>query len=60
MFDAKHAPWVTIPAEDVRIQLPMDIYDGNIKLLFRDPVVVDKVMEQLVELKNYLEVNHIV
>jgi len=48
------APWITIPAEDVRVQLPMSIFDGNIKIMFRNTEVIDKTIEQLENLKELM------
>ena len=44
-------PWITVPAEDIRIQLPMNMSDTEIKIMFRDAEVVDKTIEQLKKLK---------
>lgn len=47
-------PWITIPAEDVRVQMPVSDYDGNVRIMFRDAAAVEKTIEQLVNLKDLL------
>lgn len=44
-------PWITIPAEDVRVKLPMGIHDGEIQILFKNEEVIDNTIEQLQNLK---------
>jgi hypothetical protein len=48
------APWITIPADDVRVQLPMSIFDGDIKIMFRNAEVIDKTIEQMENLKELM------
>lgn len=48
------APWITVPAEDVRLQLPMSIFDGDIKIMFRNVEAIDKTIEQLENLKQLM------
>lgn len=50
MFD----PWITVPVEDVRVHLPMRLSDDSIKILFRDITAIDKTIEQLEKLKQYM------
>lgn len=47
-------PWITIPAEDVRVQMPVDVHGGNVKIMFRDGAAVEKTIEQLENLKDLL------
>ncbi len=48
-------PWVTIPADDIRIQLPLSICDGDIKLMFRNVEVIDKTIAQLQNVRELLQ-----
>lgn len=47
-------PWVNIPADDVRLQLPLSIHDADIKIMFRNTEVIDKTIEQLQNLKEIM------
>lgn len=47
-------PWITVPVEDVRVRLPMRLSDDSIKILFRDITAIDKTIEQLEKLKQYM------
>lgn len=47
-------PWITIPAEDIRVQMPMSAHDGNVRIMFRDAAAVEKTIEQLENLKELL------
>lgn len=53
-MDEMFKPWITIPAEDVRVQLPMGLHDGDVKIMFRDASAVEKTIEQLKNLKELL------
>lgn len=55
MSNTDYAPWVTVPADDIRVHLPMSIFDGDIKIMFRSPEVIDKVIEQMELLKDYMK-----
>lgn len=46
-------PWITVPAEDIRIELPMG-HSGDVKIMFRDASAVEKTIEQLENLKKFL------
>lgn len=48
-------PWITIPANDVHISLPISIYEGNIKIMFRDENAIDKTIEQLQYLREFIK-----
>ena len=48
-------PWVNIPADDVRLQLPLSIHDADIKIMFRNTEVIDKTIEQLQNLKEIMK-----
>ena len=50
MFD----PWIKIPVEDVKIQLPMRLSDDSVNIMFRDITAIDKTIEQLEKLKQYM------
>jgi hypothetical protein len=43
--------WITLPAKDVRIQLPLGIFDGDVKILLMNEKVIDSAIEQLDEAK---------
>lgn len=47
-------PWITIPADDVRIQLPLSIFEGDVKIMFRDTKTIDNTIEQLQNVKALL------
>lgn len=47
-------PWITIPTEDVHIDLPLSMQDKDIRIMFRNPEVIDKTIEQLENLKKYM------
>lgn len=44
-------PWVTIPADDIRIQLPLGMFDKDVKIMFRNAEAIDKTIEQLQNVK---------
>lgn len=44
-------PWITLPVKDVRIHLPMSMFDEEIRIMFRDVETIDKTIEQLQSLK---------
>ena len=44
-------PWVTIPADDIRIQLPLNMFDKDVKIMFRNAEAIDKTIEQLQNVK---------
>lgn len=46
-------PWITVPAGDIRIELPMD-RSGDVKIMFRDAFAVENTIEQLENLKELL------
>lgn len=48
-------PWITIPANDVRIQLPLTIHDTEVRIMFKDVATIDKTIEQLEKLKNHIQ-----
>ena len=47
-------PWVTIPIDDVRIQMPLSIFDGEVRIMFKDVESIDKTIEQLQNLKELI------
>lgn len=47
-------PWITVPVEDVRVHLPLSMQDTDICIMFRNPEVIDKTIEQLENLKKYM------
>lgn len=49
------SPWITVPAKDVYVQLPLGIFDGDIQLMFRNSEVIDSTIEQLQNLKKLFE-----
>ena len=46
--------WITLPANDVLVQLPLGIFDKDIELLFRTEEAVDSAIEQLQKFKDEL------
>ena len=44
-------PWIEIPADDVRIQLPINMHEKDVKLMFRNAEVIDKTIKQLQNVK---------
>lgn len=48
-------PWITVPAEDIHVQLPMSQHEGEVKIMFRDAVAIDKTIEQLENLKAFVD-----
>lgn len=49
------APWITLPAKDVYVQLPLGIFDGDIKIMFRNTEVIDSAIEQLQNLRGIMK-----
>lgn len=47
-------PWITIPADDIRLQLPLSIHDRDVKMMFRDTKTIDNTIEQLENLKQLM------
>lgn len=47
-------PWITVPAEDIRIELPLSLYDDDIRIMFKDEEAIDKTIEQLQNLKELM------
>lgn len=47
-------PWITIPAEDVHIQLPLSIFDGNVRIMFANVEAINNTIEQLENLKQLI------
>lgn len=47
-------PWVTVPAEDVYVQLPMGLFDKDIKIMFRNVEAIDNTIAQLQNLRALL------
>lgn len=46
--------WVTLPIENVNIQLPTSLFEGEIKIAFDNVEAIDDAIKQLNELKkNY-------
>ena len=43
-------PWLTIPAEDVRVIAPYS-REGNYNILFKDSAIIDKTITELQRLK---------
>lgn len=43
--------WVTIPAQDIRIQLPTSMADHDVYLMLRDVETIDSVITQLESIK---------
>ena len=48
-------PWITVPAEDVRIRLPLSAYDDSFRIMFRNAEAIDKTIEQLQNLKELMK-----
>ena len=48
------APWITIPAEDVSVQLPLSMADNDIRVMFKTTEAIDKTIEQLENLKRLM------
>ena len=49
------APWITLPAKDIYVQLPLGIFDGDIKIMFRNTEVIDNAIQQLENLKEIMK-----
>jgi hypothetical protein len=47
-------PWVNIPADDVRLQLPLSMQDKDIRIMFRNTEVIDETIKQLQNLKEIM------
>lgn len=47
-------PWITIPAKDVRVELPTSLFDYDIRIMFKDVDTIDKTIEQLQNLKELM------
>lgn len=47
-------PWITVPAEEIRVSLPANPYDRKVTIAFRDAETVDKTIEQLKNLRELL------
>lgn len=47
-------PWITIPVDGVRIQMPLSLFDGEVRIMFRDAETIDKTIEQLQNLKELI------
>ena len=43
--------WITLPVENVNIQLPTSMLEGDVKVSFNNVEAIDDVIEQLNELK---------
>jgi hypothetical protein len=48
------APWITVPAEDIQIQVPLSIFESDFKIMFRNVEAIDKTIEQLENLKELM------
>ena len=47
-------PWITLPASDVHVILPLGFFDGDIELIFRNLEVVNSAIEQLERIKEMM------
>ena len=47
-------PWITLPAKDVHIILPLGIFDKDIEIMFKNVAVVDSAIEQLHRIREML------
>ena len=47
--------WVTVPAKDVRIQMPTSMADHDIHLMFRDVETINSVIAQLESIKETID-----
>lgn len=43
--------WITLPVENVNIQLPTSMAEGDVKVSFNNVEAIDDAIEQLNELK---------
>ena len=48
-------PWITLPVAHISVQLPMSIFEGDIKIMFKDVETIDNAIEQLQNLKELLK-----
>lgn len=49
--------YVTVPADDIRVQLPMTMNDKTFKFMLRDVETIDSVITQLESIKEMLSDN---
>ena len=47
-------PWISIPADDISISLPMSIFDDSVKIKFKDIDAIDNAINQLQILKEIM------
>ena len=47
-------PWITLPAADVHVILPLGVFDKNIELMFRNLEAVDSAIEQLERIREMM------
>lgn len=48
-------PWITLPVDHISVKLPMSIFEGDIKIMFKDVETIDNAIEQLQNLKELLK-----
>lgn len=44
-------PWINIPAEDIRIKLPLSLYDKDVQIMFKNVEAIDRTIMLLEDLK---------
>ena len=47
--------WVTVPVNDVRIQMPTSMSDHDVHLMFRDIETINSVITQLESIKETID-----
>lgn len=47
-------PWITLPAKDVHVILPLGVFDSDVELMFRNLEVVNSAIEQLERIKQMM------
>jgi hypothetical protein len=46
--------WITVPANNVRVKLPMSLFDDDVEIMFRDKETINNVIDQLQKLKEII------
>ena len=49
--------YVTVPADDIRVQLPMTMSDKTVKFMLRDVETINSVIAQLESIKEMVDDN---
>ncbi len=47
--------YISVPVDDIHVDLPLAMSENTVKLMFRSPEVIDTVIEQLQRLKEYMQ-----